>query len=201
MTEPVHDEPRHGFEDSRRLTGPNRYFDVPAVTLTALGIAAPDTVAVQAWAARVRAMAAALGWADPLPVISRRPSGTILTFKAPRDALLTATDVNEWAWERAAAQAGESSFDLAHDLGEDAVEEFIVRAEKERVPGLAPLRAEAASRRLPIFEDDADISIGAGKGSRSWPRTHCPRQRRSHGPSSAMSRRPSSRAATARRPQ
>ena len=78
-------------------------------------------------------------------MICERPSGTILTFKAPRDALLTATDVNEWAWERAAAQAGESSFDLAQDLGEDAVEEFSCGPPKERVPGLAPLRAEAAS--------------------------------------------------------
>jgi cyanophycin synthetase len=170
----VQDEPRHGFEDSRRLPGPNRYFEVPAVTLTALGMAASDTVAVQAWAARVRAMAAALGWADPLPVISRRSSGTILSFKAPRDALLTATDVNEWAWERAAAQAGESSFDLAQDLGEDAAEEFIARAETERVPQLAALRAAAASRRLPVFEDDAAISIGAGTGSRCWPRTQLP---------------------------
>ena len=39
----------------------------------------------------------------PIKRIERRTAGTILAFKAPRDAQLTATDLGEWAWERAAA--------------------------------------------------------------------------------------------------
>ncbi len=44
----------YGFVDSRRLTGLNRYFDGPAVTLTPLGAAAGDPRALEAWAERVR---------------------------------------------------------------------------------------------------------------------------------------------------
>jgi cyanophycin synthetase len=163
-------EPRHGFASSRRLTGANRYFDGPAATLTPLGKAATDAAALKGWAERVRAVSSALGWPDPTPCIERRTSATILAFRAPRDAQLAATDLNEWAWERAAAAAGESSFDLAQDLGEDPTAVLAARACAERRPELDALRAAALDQRLPIFEDDEAISVGAGGGSRSWPR-------------------------------
>jgi cyanophycin synthetase len=168
--------PNHGFEDSRRLTGPNRYFAGAAVTLTPLGRAAGDTAALQAWADHVRAMSTALGWPDPQPLIQRHAGGTLLVFSAPQDALFSATEVNEWAWERAAAEAGESSFDLAHDLGDDAAAAVAMaaRADAERLPALAALRAAAASHGVPLFEDDEEVSVGAGAGSRCWPRSELP---------------------------
>jgi cyanophycin synthetase len=167
-------EPRYGFENSRRLTGPNRYFAEPAATLTPLGEAATDPSVLQDWAARVRAVSSALGWPDPMLVIERRTAGTILAFKAPRDALLTATDLGEWAWERAAAQAGESSFDLAQNLGDDPTAVLAARAAEERRTGLNALRSAASDHRLPIFEDDEVVSIGAGSGSRTWQRNALP---------------------------
>src|SRR5450631_1246195 len=167
-------EPCHGFADSRRLTGPNRYFAGPAATLTPLGQAAADPSALEDWATRVRAVSSALGWPDPMPLIERRTAETTLAFKAPRDAQLTATDLNEWAWERAAARAGESSFDLAQNLGDDPVAVLAARASQERRPDLNALRTAASDHRLPLFEDDDGVSIGAGTGSRSWPRQALP---------------------------
>jgi cyanophycin synthetase len=173
MAEP---EPNFGFDDSRRLTGPNRYFADPAVTLTPLGAAAADPSAHDAWAARVRSVSAALGWPDPEPIIERRISGTSLIFRAPRDAQLTATELSEWAWERAAAAyAGESGFDVAHDFGDDTAAAILgVRARAERLEALCRLRTAASEHRVPFFEDDEEISVGAGTGSRSWARTAVP---------------------------
>ncbi len=167
-------EPNHGFEDSRRLTGPNRYFGDAAVTLTPLGPAANDPDALAAWATRVRAMAVALGWPDPAPVIKRHAGGVLLVFSAPQDVLLTATEVSEWAWERAAAQAGESGFELAHDLGDDAAAVMAARAAAERSSKLSDLRAAAILHGVPIVEDDAVVSLGAGSGSRAWARDALP---------------------------
>jgi cyanophycin synthetase len=167
-------EPNHGFDNSRRLTGPNRYFGGPAVTLTPLGHAAEDSAALDEWAAKVRSMSRELGWPDPQPRIERNAAGTTLVYSAPQEALLTATDVSEWAWERAAAQAGESSFDLAQDLGDDAAAVFAARSAAEQVAELAALRTAAAHHRVPLFEDDVEISIGAGSGSRCWPRDALP---------------------------
>ncbi len=167
-------EPNHGFTDSRRLTGPNRYFAEPAVTLIPLGIAAGNGHALEAWAARVRAVAGALGWDDPRPLIERRAAGTFLVFRAPRDAQLTATEVSEWAWEEAAAEAGESGFDRAHELGGDPVAAFAARAAAEQLATLRSLRAAAKAHGVPLFEDDEEVSIGAGYGSRRWPRGALP---------------------------
>lgn len=167
-------EPHYGFVDSRRLPGPNRYFAEPAVTLTPQGGAALEPVALESWATRVQATARVLGWPDPMPVISARAAGTTLVFRAPRDAQLTATDLSEWAWERAAEENGESGFDLAQDLGEDALAVLAARAEVERVAALVDLRVAADHHHLPLFEDDAEVSIGAGSGSRRWPRDGLP---------------------------
>jgi UDP-N-acetylmuramyl tripeptide synthase len=169
-------EPNHGFDNSRRLTGTNRYFADPAVTLTPLGASGGNSAALKAWAARVRAMCEALGWPDPQPRIEKRAAGTLLVFRAPPDSLLTATEVSEWAWERAAAEQGESAFDLAHDLGDDprAAAVFAARSAAERVAALEALRAAAVRHHVPLFEDDAEVSLGAGSGSRRWPRDKLP---------------------------
>jgi UDP-N-acetylmuramyl tripeptide synthase len=167
-------EPNHGFDDSRRLTGANRYFGVPAVTLTPLGSYATDAAAQTAWSDAVRRMAAALGWPDPEPRVVHRAQTTLLVFKAPDDLLFTATEVNEWAWERAAASAGERGFDLAWDLGEQAAEEFAARAAAERRPELGALRAAAAAHGVAYLADDNWISCGLGAGSRCWPRLAVP---------------------------
>jgi UDP-N-acetylmuramyl tripeptide synthase len=167
-------EPNHGFDDSRRLTGANRWFGGPAVTLTPLGRAAGDASAHARWAERVRAMCSVLGWPDPQPVAERHTTGTLLVFAAPEDRLFTATEVNEWAWERASAEAGENAFELAQDLGDTAAGAFRARAAAEQRPALAALRAAARAHGLPLFEDDDEVSVGAGSGSRCWPRDALP---------------------------
>ncbi len=167
-------EPNHGFEDSRRLTGPNRYFGDAAVTLTPLGLAANDARAHAAWAARVRSVARSLGWPDPQPLIKRHVGGVLLVFRAPQDALMTATEVSEWAWERAAADSGESGFDLAQDLGADAAGVLGKRAAAEQSAALTALRAAAVRHGVPLIEDDAAVSLGAGSGSRLWARDALP---------------------------
>lgn len=170
MAEPEAPEPNHGFDDSRRLTGPSRWFDGTAVTLTPLGMAAHDAAAYERWAARVLQVTAALGWSDPQRRVVPHAREPQLLFAAPEDLLFTATEINEWAWERSAFEAGERGFDLAQDLGDaDPVAVFAARAAAEHKPALAALREAARARGLPVFVDDEALSIGAGAGSRSWP--------------------------------
>jgi cyanophycin synthetase len=176
-------QPNYQFADSRRLTGPNRYFDGPAVTLTPLGAAGGDLRALEAWAERVRALSRRLGWPDPQPLIERRATGTFLVFRAPWDALLTATELSEWAWERAAAEnapvelralspgsaeSGQPPFELAHDFGDDPAMILAARAAAEQLEALGMLRRAAQAHALPLFEDDEEVSIGAGAGSLRW---------------------------------
>jgi UDP-N-acetylmuramyl tripeptide synthase len=167
-------EPHFGFVDSRRLPGPSRYFDGPAVTLTPIGPAAGEAAAHERWAESVRRLSNALGWPDPQPLIDHAGNARFLVFRAPADVQLTATELSEWAWETAAAEAGVTGFDRAHEFGADPAGALGARAAAERNEALALLRAAAARRGLPLFEDDDEVSIGAGAGSRCWPRAALP---------------------------
>ena len=97
-------QPNYRFVDSRRLTGPNRYFDGPAVTLTPLGAASGDPRALEAGPRACRALARRLGWPDPAPADRAPGHGDLSGVSGAPDELLTATELSEWAWERAAAE-------------------------------------------------------------------------------------------------
>jgi cyanophycin synthetase len=174
------DELPLAFDDSRRLPGPNRWFATPAVVLTALTPAAAAEAALQAWAARVRALCAALGWPDPQTHAQRHGDTATLAFAAPDDALFTATEVNEWAWERSAdgytplADLGLVALQPTGPEAADVADLFQARTGTEHTPPLARLRAAALQRRVPVFEDDDTVSLGAGCGSHSWPRAALP---------------------------
>ena len=97
------------FQDSRRLSGANRYYGGPAVVLEPLGPAARDGATHGRWIAQVLSICGALGWPGPLPRVHAHAAGVWLAFAAPAQALRTAVEVNQWAWERAAAPAARES--------------------------------------------------------------------------------------------
>ncbi|MBK6469587.1 MAG: Mur ligase [Betaproteobacteria bacterium] len=180
MTADQEDTAPQAFDDSRRLPGPNRWSGCPAVELTALTAAAQDETALSAWAQHVRVLCNALGWPDPQPQVQLHAAAATLAFTAPEDALFTATEVNEWAWERAAAAHGALASEgvaptqpACDDLAALALH-FFGRAERERSRPLARLKAAAAAHGVPVFEDDDTVSLGAGTGSRCWPRAALP---------------------------
>jgi cyanophycin synthetase len=171
-------EPNHAFDDSRRLTGPSRWFAGAAVTLTPRGPLAADAGAHQRWAAAVAEVAAALGWPAPQPLAVVRNSETLLSFAAPAGLLFTATELNEWAWETACRGAALHGFDLAQPwaLQTDAKQRLAAatehvhsRAVTEFNPALAALCQAASAHGLPCLVDDDTVSIGAGSGGLVWP--------------------------------
>ena len=179
MTDNDRDLP-NAFEDSRRLPGPNRWFAAPAVVLTALTPAATDDAALAAWAGRVRALCAALAWSDPQPHAQRHENQATLAFVAPESALFTATEINEWAWERSAGEhtplsaQGVQTLQPTNGLAGAVAGLFRAQAVAEHAAPLARLKAAALQRGVPVFEDDDTVSLGAGVGSRCWPRAALP---------------------------
>lgn len=178
MSEPAHGPgPLHAFDESRRLTGANRHHGSTSVVLVPRGPAASDGAAQGRWMAQVVVMARALGWPDPMPRVHAHAGGVLLACAAPADALFTATEVNEWAWERAAAghpAHAAAGFVPAQPVQDDARAHFIARAAAERLRPRARLIAAAEQRGLPWLEDDDTVSIGEGAGSVSYPRAALP---------------------------
>ena len=104
------------FEDSRRLTGSNLFFDSPGAVLETVTV---DDAVLAAGAPRractfVVALARACGEVTrareprnapgPSP-IRRHAAGTALALAAPVDQLFTATEINEWAFCAALIEA------------------------------------------------------------------------------------------------
>ena len=101
------------FEDSRRLTGSNLFFDSPGAVLETLGVTVGDAE-LAGWRSRVARARMWLQWPEHAVsastlraraaerarsiAIRRHAAGTSLALAAPVDQLFTATEINEWAF-------------------------------------------------------------------------------------------------------
>ena len=117
-------------------------------------------------------MRAALGWGERATVAYLHADGAALAIAAPRERLFAATELNEWAWVRAAMAA--LRLPLAHAPGhpaawdfESARETLSKLAAADARPALDALVAEAGRRGVPVYEDDELVTFGAGKYSRT----------------------------------
>jgi UDP-N-acetylmuramyl tripeptide synthase len=179
------------FEDSRRLTGANLFFASTGAVLDVVRAPLDDSL-ILAWRSRVEGAAAELGWPDPRCIARHHAAGVLLALAAPSDQLLLATEVNEWAlcaalvahdpqrWAglqgalvAAAIEAADSDANSAASFAPlieqtGALARFAKLASLEASPKLRALLKAAADRELPYFVDDAEFTLGAGSGSRTF---------------------------------
>ncbi len=164
------------FDDSRRLTGPNFFFFATGAVLEARGVATMDPHVHVRWRQLVGQMSTALGWADVQITARPHRTGTTLALSAPIDQLFTATEVNEWAWETATAEAlpqlavSNAFAGAENDIGDfDAA---LGRLKKKSVaeynPRLVALADAARTHDLSLLVDDQQVSLGGGAGARSF---------------------------------
>jgi cyanophycin synthetase len=145
-----------------------------------LELALASPAACARWRARVAAMAARLGWPAPRFGEHRDGDAASLAFTAPRDQLLAATEVGEWAWQAQAVEAAAGRDGLlpplflspAHADARDVDAAFgtlsRLAGAEARSRAMA-LRAAAQARGLSCLADDEVLSLGLGSGSRCWP--------------------------------
>jgi cyanophycin synthetase len=162
--------------ESRRLTGRNLLSDRPGAVIDVYfsGIegAAADAL-IGAWRHEARRLLDAVGWRGEELHVRRFHSGASLALTAPIDALYTATEINEQAWEAAAANAN------AHAAGAfaPAVERLAAAIARERNPALVALRDAAAAHGVAFFADDEEATVGLGCGAHTWPLHELPQPR------------------------
>jgi UDP-N-acetylmuramyl tripeptide synthase len=174
------------FEESRRLTGHNRFFDGPGAVLET-GVHDPATL--ESWRGRVELARRELRWPPGEARACAHRTGASLALAAPVDQLITATEVNEWALaasiaERAPGRAAELITALAAEQPEEteppvlespgALLRLRRRAAREAQPRLRALIDAATARGLPWLLDDDMLTLGAGRGGQSWPLTELP---------------------------
>ena len=167
------------FEDSRRLTGANLYFDGAGAALeTAPGMAV-DAGMLQRWRDRVVQARDVLGWPPGAIVVRTHATGASLAFEAPFDQLYVATEVNEWALYAALGiRAGDAPVDadaeaprphVAHFDDDEALRQLHALATAEAKPALRALAEAARVRSVPAHADDEVLSLGEGEAAQAWP--------------------------------
>jgi len=163
-------EPVQGFEDSRRLTGPNLYLPGCGVALEVLGGKTPSDAILNAWQAWVLRAFVSLKWDSPDCVVRKHLTGASLAFSAPADQLYAATEVNEWAWLKSDNCLQEFHSPAAPSLTDDAaaLQTLEKMAKAESRPDLIELIKAAEEKNLPTYYDDEFFSIGEGQGSQTW---------------------------------
>jgi UDP-N-acetylmuramyl tripeptide synthase len=125
---------------------------------------------VAAWSDGIAWARAELGWPESMLRVRTHATGAALAFAAPIDQLYTATEVNEWAWQRACGPASEihSVTNLPAWDADPIRANLRAMAVGERRPLARALIAAADQHRLPYYFDDEMLSIGEGEGSLTW---------------------------------
>lgn len=156
--------------DSRRLTGPGLLLDCPGAVLELrLGGQDPDQ-AIAAWESAARRLFRDVGWVDEHLATRRFPGGVSLALTAPVDGLYAATELNELAWEAAAAELG-SGPPPDYAAGVASLRATIAA---ERNAALVALRSAARSRGLTFLSGEEQVSVGSGAGALVWPEASLP---------------------------
>lgn len=151
--------------DSRRLFGPNLLWDRPGAVLEVQLPEAEAEAAIAAWQDAARRALAAVGWGEELSRVRRFQGGATLAISAPIDALMAATEVNEWALAVANAELGGPA---ASDLP-TAAEHLRGLIRQEQHPALLALARAARRNGVSLLFDEEMVSVGTGTGSQSWP--------------------------------
>lgn len=167
VTLPAIPLPNPSFENSRRLTGPNRHFADCGAVLETLLDSSLDDGTIARWRIEIEHARIALGWPPVLTDARRIPQGAVLALSAPIDQLYTATEINEWAWQRAAQRndGWQAPGHAAVGDQDSALHTLQCLAVSEQQPRLLALQAAAQARQLPSYVDEDTWSVGEGTGS------------------------------------
>jgi len=156
--------------DSRRLTGPNLFWDMPCAVID-VAIDGPPERVVQVWESAAGDWLDAVGHSDQRTCHRLFEGGASLLISAPIDALYAMCELNEVAWTSTL-----HTFDLgpAPDRGEE-VPRLTRLFDEERNPRLLALQQAAAKQGLPFLWDDDEVSVGYGGAAQVWDSQALPR--------------------------
>jgi cyanophycin synthetase len=156
--------------DSRRLTGPNLFWQRPGAILDVAVDASQAEKLVATWSNQAAMLMEAVGWPPELIRSRVFDGGVSLVIGAPIDVLYAACEVNEAAFERALADLGQ------HPPGDlqETVTRLVGLIAAERKPALLAMQSAAAAHHVPFLWDDEHVSVGYGKTSVCWPAGEVP---------------------------
>jgi UDP-N-acetylmuramyl tripeptide synthase len=151
------------LENSRRLTGANLYWDLPAAIIDVMIEGNPETV-LRAWESAALKWLDSVGYADEKTCYRTFEGGASLLISAPIDVLYSMCELNEVAWASAVHACGGGA---APDE-EEEIPRLNRLFDEERNPPLLALQDAARQRDAPFLWDDDEVSLGFGASTQIW---------------------------------
>jgi len=159
------------LDDSRRLTGKNYFSDHPGAVLDAFVSGVDKKLVVEIWLEQLAGLLGNIGWSDAERFFRIFEDGVSVGFNAPFDALYTATEINEAAWEAMVDTIFPRSVQETEAL---ITPDFNQMLKQELRPELIELIASAIARNTVYLVDDDAFSLGYGAHAQVWDMTDLP---------------------------
>ncbi len=163
--------------DSRRLTGPNLFSALPGAVIDVVfdnenDASNPALLDIEnIWLSHARELLQQLAWAEQATFNRIYRDGVSLGITAPIDALYSATEVCEAAWQLSKAElSGQPLPDIpaiAANLSKEIAQ--------ESNPALVALQAQAQQHGVAFLCDDDVVSLGYGPNCQQWPVDQIPK--------------------------
>lgn len=159
------------LDDSRRLTGANLLGDFTGAIMDVSISNIDADVVVKAWEKHAKQLLERIGWDWHKEKCFHLvfEGGASLAVTAPIDALYTATDINEAAWELTRKELFQIRSDnFMVELG-NLINRLQAAVESEQNPALIALQQRAKKENVVFLSDDDEASIGYGKHCQIYP--------------------------------
>lgn len=153
------------LDDSRRLTGKNYFTDQPGAVLDAFVSGVDKQLVIEIWLEQLADLLGTVNWGDTERFFRIFEDGVSVGFTAPIDALYTATEINEAAWESMVDQIFPGSRQNEASLAD---QDFAQMLAEEQSPELIALINAAETHGTAYLVDDDAFSLGYGAHAQIW---------------------------------
>jgi UDP-N-acetylmuramyl tripeptide synthase len=146
------------ISDSRRLTGPNLFWNKPGAILDVEIDDTDKDKVISLWIKHCRYLLDTLAW--DTEQITHRPyaGGASLVISAPIDCLYAATEITEQAWQMTVDEINGVNTNVNKIL-----KHLHTEIAAEQNPALIALQQAAKQHKIKFLSDDDEVSLGYGQ--------------------------------------
>ncbi|TRY33378.1 Mur ligase family protein [Aliiglaciecola sp. M165] len=152
------------LDEVRRLTGPNLLWDEPGAILDVFIDEADTVEVVKTWQKWMDKLLSEFGWQES-HTYRLYTGGASMALSAPMDALYTACDLAELAWDCTVSELTSS----AQIDWQSRLKDLTAALREEQNATLLSLLSEAKTHGVSAISDDDEFSLGMGPSVEVWP--------------------------------
>lgn len=152
------------LDESRRLTGPNMLWNKPGAILDVLIDGTDKKAVVEEWQNWIVKILPEVRWEDESTIYRVHTHGASMALSAPMDALYTACELAQFAWDMAVA----SLLDQEAPDWQENIQRLQDELDREINPRLMEVISRAAQEKVTCISDDDFVSLGMGNTADTW---------------------------------